>query len=359
MREQGSSLATGGSPGALPAVLAERVCKVYGGYRPFAGRSQAPVRYALRDVSFSLSQGETLGLLGPNGAGKTTLLKIIATLLFPTSGSVFVHGREVSKDSVEARRQMGLVTSDERSFYWRLTGRQNLSFFAALYGIPQRRAAQTTATLLEVLGLTAAADRPFLEYSSGMKQKLAIARGLLNEPRIVLYDEPTRSLDPVSAQQIRRWIQETHLRGRRQTHLLATNQLQEAEQLCDRVIIINQGSVIALGTIKQIRDDWRKHDYAVHRITCRDFHLDGSLRPAPDLGLLDISPEPGAPDILTLRLRTLKESEALHHVLARILEQGGKILECDSEEVSFDDIFCALVAGHQTPGRKEVRGAGS
>src|SRR5574337_521016 len=159
MRERDSIPGKGGSSRALPAVLAECVCKVYGGYKPFAGRSGTPVKYALRDVSFSLSEGETLGLLGPNGAGKTTLLKIIATLLFPTSGRVLVHGCDVSKDSVEARRHMGLVTSDERSFYWRLTGRQNLLFFAALYGVPQRRAAQNIATLLEVLGLTAAADQ--------------------------------------------------------------------------------------------------------------------------------------------------------------------------------------------------------
>jgi ABC-2 type transport system ATP-binding protein len=253
---------------------------------------------------------------------------------------------------------MGLVTCDERSFYWRLTGRQNLAFFAALYGIPKRRAAENIATLLEVLGLTAAADRPFHGYSSGMKQKLAIARGLLNEPRLVLYDEPTRALDPLSAQQIRRWIQENQMHNGRQTHLLATNQLHEAEQLCDRVIIINQGAVIAFGTIGEIRENWRKHDYAIHRITCRNFELNGNLHPDPDLGLLDIVKEPGAaPDLLTLRLRTLKESEALHHVLAVILGSGGKVLDCDSEEVSFDHIFCALVAGDNVPAATARTGA--
>jgi ABC-2 type transport system ATP-binding protein len=355
MRDRSRIPDDGGSAGVPTVVVAERVSKLYGGFKLFGGNG-APARYALRDVSFSLCQGETLGLLGPNGAGKTTLLKIIATLLYPTSGRVLVHGCDVSKNSVEVRRYMGLVTSDERSFYWRLTGRQNLFFFAALYGVPQDDAEQKIVTLLEVLDLTAAADRPFLGYSSGMRQKLAIARGLLKEPRIVLYDEPTRSLDPISAQQIRKWIQENQTRVPQQTHLLATNQLQEAEQLCHRVIIINQGSVIAFGTIDQIRENWRKHDYAIHRITCRDFHLHGTLHPAPEMGLLDIVREPVGSDIVILSLRTLKHSDALHQVLATIVRLGGKIVDCDSEEVSFDDIFCALVAADRPDSKVEVPG---
>lgn len=359
MKTPSNIQADGGSPAMPAAVLAERVSKEYSGYRLFGRRSGKPAKYALRDVSFSLREGETLGLLGPNGAGKTTLLKIIATLLYPTSGRVLVHGCDVSKNSVEARRYLGLVTSDERSFYWRLTGRQNLFFFAALYGLPQRDAAPKIAVLLEVLGLTAAADRPFLGYSSGMRQKLAIARGLLNEPRIVLYDEPTRSLDPISAQQIRSWIQKNQVKVPHQTHVLATNQLQEAEQLCHRVIIINQGSVIALGTINQIRENWRKHDYAIHRITCRNIDLDGALYPAPEMGLLDISRESAGPDIQTLSLRTLRHSDALHYVLATIVRSGGKIVDCDSQEVSFDDIFCTLVAADRPDSRVEVPGVAS
>lgn len=328
------------------AILAENVCKAYSGFRLFGRKPAQSVRYALHNVSFVLRDGETLGLLGPNGAGKTTLLKIIATLLSPTSGHVKLHGHDINRDVIESRRQIGLVTSDERSFYWRLTGRQNLMFFAALYGVPERAAAARIDMLLEVLGLTAAADRPFLGYSSGMKQKMAIARGLMNEPRILLYDEPTRALDPLSAQQIRHWIQENQIRAPHQAHLLATNQLQEAEQLSHRVLIINQGTVIACGTIDDIREDWRKHDYAVHRVTCRGVPAGGWLTVAPELGLLEITREQVDTDTVAFRLRTLKRSEALHYVFTEIIEQGGKILQCDSEEVSFDSVFCALVTGN-------------
>lgn len=329
------------------AVVAERVGKAYGKFRLRPRNTNAPERFALRDVSFTLNEGETLGLLGPNGAGKTTLLKIISTLLYPTTGRVMVFGKDIAKDSIEVRRNMGVVTSDERSFYWRLTGRQNLRFFAALYGVPIRKAEQNMEMLLDILGLTTAGDRLFHEYSSGMKQKLAIARGLLNEPRIVLYDEPTRALDPLSTQQIRGWIRKNRSRLPNQTHLLATNLLQEAEQLCDRVIIINHGTVIAFGTIDEIRENWRRHDYAIHHITWQGGALNGQLRPHPEIGILDIAAEYTGPDLWNLRLRSLKQSEALHQVLALVVDSGGKILRCDSQQISFDDIFCDLVTGHQ------------
>lgn len=326
-----------------PAILAENVSKSYGGFRLL--RSKIPLKYALREVSFSLYPGETLGLLGPNGAGKTTLLKIIATLLSPTTGRVLLSGHDVATDSIAARRNLGLVTSDERSFYWRLTGRQNLMFFAALYEIPKALAEKRIEVLLDVLGLSHAADERFLGYSSGMKQKLAIARGLMNKPNVVLYDEPTRALDPLSAQGIRRWIQDNQSRSPEQAHLLATNQLYEAEQLCHRVMIINRGTIIALGTIDQIREDWRRYDFAIHHITCKGPMGRAMLHPMPEIGLLDVTIESTERDVTAVKVRTLKDSEALHLILADIIEAGGKIVGCESEETSFDDIFCALVAG--------------
>jgi ABC-2 type transport system ATP-binding protein len=337
------------------AVVADRVSKVYAGFSLFGRGVKSGTRAALTNVSFRLYPGETLGLLGPNGAGKTTLLKIIATLLAPTSGQVLINGVDMKKDSIAARRSLGMVNSDERSFYWRLTGRQNLNFFAALYGIPERVAKERIAMLLEVLGLTYAADRKFHGYSSGMKQKLAIARGLMNEPRVVLYDEPTRALDPLSAQGIRRWIQENQTRASHQAHLLATNQLYEAEQLCQRVIIVNRGTIIAQGTIDEIRRSWREHDFAVHTITCSGAGSLSRLLPNPEEGLLDVSFGEAEPDALserngpvrTVRVRTLKNSDALHLVMTAIIGAGGRILHCDSEKVSFDDIFCALIVGDQ------------
>ena len=325
------------------SLVAENVSKTYSGR--LWRRRRADLPYALRNVSFSIARGETLGLLGPNGAGKTTLLKIISTLLFPTSGRVFVHGYDVRSQTLEARRHLGLVTSDERSFYWRLTGRQNLEFFAALYGLPERIAGSRIALLLEVTGLSAAADQLFHGYSSGMKQKLAIARGLLNDPQVVLYDEPTRALDPLSVQHIRQWIGDARRRSPEQSHLIATNQLQEAEQLCDRVLIINRGVVIACGAIRQILRNWRSRDYVVHKITYRGENP--GLRAYPEVGLLGVVAEQDG-DASILLVRALADSPALNHALTAIIAAGAQVVRCDSERVTFDEVFCDLVSGTDT-----------
>ncbi len=165
-----------------PAVRAVQLTKHYPGPR---GR-EAGRKSALEGVSFDIAAGEMVGLLGPNGAGKTTLLKVLATLLFPSSGEVHFGDINVLREPGRARKRLGLVTCDERSFYWRLTGRHNLEFFAALYHVPSRETPARVQELLEVLGLAEAADRPFHGYSAGMKQKLAIARGLLASPEILL-----------------------------------------------------------------------------------------------------------------------------------------------------------------------------
>jgi ABC-2 type transport system ATP-binding protein len=331
----------------VPALLVEQVSKSYIPWRLFRSFvTRPPKGNALTDVSFELKHGETVGLLGPNGAGKTTLLKIIATLLAPTAGRILVQGQDPAKDVMRVRRSMGLVTCDERSFYWRLNGRQNLTFFATLYGVPAREADERVEMLLAATGLEEAATHPFHSYSSGMKQKLAIARGLLANPGIILYDEPTRSLDPLSTQNIRNWLAKHRNTLPRTAHLIATNQLAEAEQLCDRVLILNRGVVIAAGSIPEIHEAWRRRGYAVHRVTCRRFPWNGQLRPLPEEGLLDISQVGTDVERTTLRLRTVEGSDALSHMLARILHSGGSVLRCETEQVPFDEVFCALVLGH-------------
>ena len=335
-------------PDLCPAIVAENLSKNYP--RSIGGgffRSKTGQKAALTSVSLEVQPGETVGLLGPNGAGKTTLLKIIATLLSPTSGRVLIHGWDSVQEPVLVRRSLGLVTCDERSFYWRISGRQNLAFFATLYGMPRRTAQERIPFLLEVLGLADAADRLFHTYSSGMKQKLAIARGLLSEPSIILYDEPTRSLDPLSTQNVRNWLAANRKSSPHTAHLIATNQLQEAVRLCDRVVILNRGVVIASGTIGQIQEAWRQREYAVHRLVCRGCSLNGALRASPEEGLLDIQEECRNEDRFTLRLRTIENSDALSRVMDRILLAGGTILRCETEQVSFDDIFCSLVQADQ------------
>jgi len=327
------------------AVDLENVSKVYTrrrllGLRPGSGAA----RHALRNVSFKVLQGEMVGLLGPNGAGKTTLMKSVATLLKTSSGRITVYGKNVDSDPLGARRLMGLVTCDERSFYWRLTGRQNLNFFAALYGVPEKIARDRIDLLFDKLGLTSSADVPYQNYSTGMRQKMAIARGLLGDPRLVLYDEPTRSLDPLSAQTIRDWIVDNRIASPATTHLIATNQLGEAEQLCDRVLILNHGAVIADGSIGQIRDRFASRGTLVHRITCTGFSP-RDIEPYPEIGLFEVRLDFTGTGATLMRVTTSETGEGLTFVLSEILGRGGSVSRCETEQMSFDEVFCSLVTG--------------
>ena len=323
-----------------PGLLVEEVAKVYFRRRWWLGRETQTT--ALRDVSFSMQPGETLGLLGPNGAGKTTLLKIISALLYPTSGRVKFFGRDISQDRIWARKAIGLITCDERSFYARLTGRQNLDFFSVLFGVEKQKAEERITELLETLGLSHAADRPYHSYSSGMRQKMAIARGLLSEPRIALYDEPTRSLDPLSARNIRKWIAENRHRWPGQVRILATNQLVEAEMLCDRILVLNRGQVIAHGTVREIRERWDQRDYAIHRVTCANFRS-GSICAAPDRGLISLDEGPLEPEGSVLKVCTRKNSDGFGLFLRTLIASGASVQSCHTEEVPFDEVFCSLL----------------
>jgi len=217
-------------------------------------RSLRPLRrhppvLALRDLSLAVRRGETLGLLGTNGAGKTTLLKILATLILPNAGKATVHGWDVVQDAGQVRGTVGVVTGAERSFYWRLTGRQNLEFFAAFQGLGARATAARIEELRWRLGLDAL-DRRFGLYSTGMRQRLAIARALLPQPAVLLMDEPTRSLDPLATAALYRVIRSTRAGC---TIVLATHSLAEAEALCDRVAILHRGRLLAWGTVSELR----------------------------------------------------------------------------------------------------------
>ena len=213
-------------------------------------RRQPPV-HALCEVDLTVRPGEVLGLLGTNGAGKTTLLKILATLILPTSGRVTVGGRDVVREVDGVKAMVGLASPDERSFYWRLTGSQNLEFFAAFHGLGTEAARARIDTLREQLGLDAL-DRAFGVYSTGMRHRLGIARALLRQPQILMLDEPTRSLDPSAAAGLMRMIRETLVKQLGCTVVLATHNLREAEELCDRIAILHQGRLVGCGTLDEL-----------------------------------------------------------------------------------------------------------
>jgi ABC-2 type transport system ATP-binding protein len=215
------------------------------------GQSSAGVR-ALGGISLDIPRGGFFGLLGPNGAGKTTLFKILATLIRPDAGTVEVDGIDVERDPAAVRAALTPVIADERSLYWRLSGPENLRLYAALYGVPGSRRDVRIRDLLETVGLGDAASRMVGTYSSGMKQRLLIARALLSRPSVLLLDEPTRSLDPVSARDFRRFLREEVAGRQRCTVVLATHDADEAFDLCGRLAVLNRGALVATGTAEAL-----------------------------------------------------------------------------------------------------------
>ncbi|MCF7907314.1 MAG: ABC transporter ATP-binding protein [Candidatus Omnitrophica bacterium] len=184
---------------------------------------------AVDRVSFSLEAGSTMAIMGPNAAGKTTLLKLIASLIIPTSGRISVKGT------------IGLVTGEERSFYWRLSGQQNLEFFAALYGLGKSEAKRRIQQLVELLGIEDMSDVLVQEYSSGYKQRLAIARGLLHDPDILLLDEPTKNLDSSHAEHLRIFIRENLGKESKKTVIFTSHNLEEASFLANKLAVMDKG----------------------------------------------------------------------------------------------------------------------
>ncbi len=213
----------------------------------FKKRRKDEVR-AVDGVNMEIKQGELFGLLGPNGAGKTTLIKCISTLLIPDAGTATVGGADIQKDPLGVRRMIGVLTGGERSLYWKLTPLENLKYFAALYGVPRKITAERIDYLLDLMELKDKSHERVERLSSGMKQKLSIARTLIHDPPILLIDEPTLGLDPYFARFIRGFIKKELHDKLGKTILLTTHYMDEADELCERVAFMYNGKLTALDT---------------------------------------------------------------------------------------------------------------
>ncbi len=304
--------------------------------KPFA----VPERVrALRGVDLHVKTGEIFGLLGPNGAGKTTLVKILSCLILPDRGRATIGGEDVRHEN-KVKPRLGLVHSDERSFYWRLSGRENLRFFARLYDVPGKRIDARIDELLRKVDLTEAAPRRFSDYSSGMKQRLAIARALLHDPPVLLMDEPTRSLDPSASLSLRALIKE-ELQGRDgKTILLATHNLREAEVLCERVAILVQGTVRQVGTIDEVRR-WGidEHQFRLEVENWRD-DMTGPFR--------IVSSERA--ERYQRVVIVLDGKGGLNDALKSVMSQGGSIQSCDRIEPDLEEAFARFLADETAKG---------
>ncbi|KPK96869.1 MAG: hypothetical protein AMJ95_11965 [Omnitrophica WOR_2 bacterium SM23_72] len=224
--------------------------------------------HALKDISFSLPGGQVLGILGPNGAGKTTLLKIIATLILPDHGAVTVNGLTLGKNDEKIKACVGLALDEERSFYWRLTGRQNLEFFGTLYGLNKIKLRPRINELLELFEIEYA-DKRFDSYSTGMKRRMALMRAILHDPALLLLDEPTKSLDFTSGLNLRNFIKEKLVRSQGKTVIFTTHVMEEALDFADFFMVLNQGRLCGWGTLEELRGKIHKPHASLSEIFLR------------------------------------------------------------------------------------------
>ncbi|MFA6553367.1 MAG: ATP-binding cassette domain-containing protein [Patescibacteria group bacterium] len=206
---------------------------------------------AVEGVSFSADAGEIFGLLGPNGAGKTTTIRLISTVLEPTGGSVVVSGHDIRKESEKVRRTIGVLTTDI-GLYDRFSARENLRYFGELYGMTGEPLEKRINELLDLLEMRDFADRRAGKFSTGMKQKVAIARSVIHDPQVIIFDEPTSGLDVLASQTVVKFMQ--HAKEKGKLVILSTHEMFNAEKLCDRVAIMHQGRLVALDTVENIKN---------------------------------------------------------------------------------------------------------
>lgn len=296
---------------------------------------------AIEDVNLKIKKGELFGVLGPNGAGKTTLIKMLCTLILPTCGTASVNGYNIVDEDDEVRASIGLVTGEERSFYWRLSGRKNLEFFASLHGFSSSDAHRKVDELLDIVDMVDKADDRFHNYSTGMKQRMAIARGLLNDPDILFMDEPTKSLDPDAARHLQEFIKRL-VKDQKKTVFLSTHHLDEAEHLCDRIVIIDRTKVRTCGSLSEIRE--KIGNEIVYILEVRRFS-DEMLDKLSDLdGVIDVSMHVRS-DVSSLEIRLSDGEVVLPQIIDAIVAGGGRIQACKIDEISLDSVFARIIDG--------------
>jgi ABC-2 type transport system ATP-binding protein len=329
-------------PPALRAIYTEHLGRTYRLPKKRKGASpDSPTEFtALDDVNLEIRQGELFGLLGPNGAGKTTLIKILTTLLAPSSGSAQVDGLDVVTEADQIRPRINMVSGGESSGYGILNVRENLWLFARIYGVPTATAYQRIDQMLEIVGLTEKAATRISHLSTGQRQKMNFCRGFITDPKILFLDEPTLGLDVTTARAIRafllNWMKERPSR----TLLLTTHYMAEADELCDRVAIIDRGKVLACDTPGNLKK-------RVQRFPIFELSLDPGSSEWSDLGKLSgvhQSLTTTTPTTVELKV-SLEEESAIGTVVQSLVSRGGRIISLKKVEPTLETVFMELV-GH-------------
>jgi ABC-2 type transport system ATP-binding protein len=301
---------------------------------------------ALGGVDLDVQPGEFFGLLGPNGAGKTTLIKILTTLLLPTSGTARVAGFDVVDETAKIRRVINMVSGGEQSGYGLLTTREQLWMFSQFYGLTQRDGWRRVDELIEITGLTGERDQKVRTLSTGQRQKLNFARGLLNDPWVLFLDEPTLGLDVAAARDLREHTLAWKAESAGRTVLLTTHYMVEAEQMCDRIAIVDRGRILALGTPEELRR--RVQAESIFRIELDQLPAQGGLAGIGQLpGVLsavhaDVDGEGAGSDRVALKV-ALADDSALTSVVTAVAERGSHLVGLAKSEPSLEDVFVELV----------------
>jgi ABC-2 type transport system ATP-binding protein len=317
-------------------VVIEQLAKTYRvKQRKGLFKSEERAVEALKGVSFDIQPGEVFGLLGPNGAGKTTLIKCLTTLLLPTSGRATINGYELTKHDNAIRATVGCMLMGERGLYWKLTGRENLVFFGALYHLTVSDRKKRAVDIIARLDLGEIADRPVESYSSGQKMKLAFAKALINDAPLLILDEPTNTLDVPSARELRAVVRELNQAGK--TVIYTTHIMSEAETLCQRVAIVDRGEVLALGTVDELKASLGRE--AVIRIEgVISAKATSAVEQLPGIRRAATAALNGH---VQLTVVADQQAIALPRLIETLLAHNAVMQKITPEEVTLEDVFIA------------------
>jgi ABC-2 type transport system ATP-binding protein len=303
-------------------------------------RRQVKEVTAVEDISFSIHPGELFGLLGPNGAGKTTTVKMLTTLLIPTSGQASILGMDVVKQADDLRARIGFVFGGERGLYGRLSGLDNLRYFATLYQMDAKDAKRRIPEMLDLVGLTGREKEKVEGYSRGMRQRLHIARALLHDPEVLFLDEPTIGLDPIGARELRAAIR--NLQSANKTILLTTHYMFEADALCQRIAVIDKGRIVALDTpaaLKKTVSDLSVVEIEVYGIPAETIQTLQSLAFVDNVAVEDRDQRQ------VLLVHTPNGPEAIPTLLEAM--NGLKVGKIITREPTLEDAYVRLVGGSE------------
>jgi ABC-2 type transport system ATP-binding protein len=305
---------------------------------------------ALRGVDIQVRKGEIFGLLGPNGAGKTTLIKILCTLVIHDEGEAFVCGFDVKKEPVQVVKNLQAVLPESRGFNWRLTGKQNLQFYALLYGITDKEARDRINHLLELTGLRDRANDSYQQYSTGMQHKLLLCRALLRNTPVLLFDEPTAGLDPTAAVEFRSLVRDKLVRQEGTTILMSTHNLYEAQDICDRIAILDRGKITACDTPSKIQYTILDEKILIFTFSDAVFNAEQSKKMLNELegiiGVLGVTPDvDGVSNFRGISIRVDKGLD-ISSILEVIMKNGLRIGSINTTEPSLEDAFIAITRRH-------------